>query len=48
MKPTSLKVKMQSIPKNEMQKIIGGTSSQEKLKTVTVIGKKKNASKMMF
>lgn len=44
MKPNSLKVKMQSISQSEMQNTKGGLKSQEKLKTVIVTGKKKNAS----
>lgn len=44
MKPNSLKVKMQSISQSEMQNTKGGLKSQEKLKSVVVTGKKKNAS----
>ena len=47
MKPNSLKVKMQSISQGEMQNTKGGLHTQEKLKTVVVTGKKKNAS-MVF
>ena len=47
MKPNSLKVKMQSISQIEMQNTKGGLNTQEKLKTVVVTGKKKNAS-MVF
>jgi hypothetical protein len=48
MKPTSLKVKMQSIAKDEMKNIIGGSKTSNQLKTVTVTGKKKNISTMTF
>ena len=48
MKPTSLKVKMQSIAQNEMQNTMGGADVSAKLKTVVVIGKKKNATTMQF
>ncbi|MBW4760192.1 MULTISPECIES: hypothetical protein [Prevotella] len=48
MKPTSLKVKMQSIAQNEMQNTMGGANVNAKLKTVVVIGKKKNATTMLF
>ena len=48
MKPTSLKVKMQSIAQDEMQNMMGGSNSSEKLKTVVVTGKKKNSSMMTF
>ena len=48
MKPTSLKVKMQSIAQNEMQNTMGGANVSDKLKTVVVIGKKKNATTMQF
>lgn len=48
MKPISLKTKMQNISQNEMQNIVGGSRQQDQLKTVTVIGHKKNVSKMMF
>lgn len=37
MKPTSLKVKMQSIAQNEMQNTMGGADVSAKLKTVVVI-----------
>lgn len=47
MKPNSLKVKMQSISQSEMQNTKGGLNTPEKLKTVVVTGKKKNAS-MVF
>ena len=48
MKPTSLKVKMQSIAQNEMQNTLGGANSSEKLKTVVVTGKKKKATTLQF
>lgn len=47
MKPTSLKVKMQTIAQNEMQNTMGGANVRGKLKTVVVIGKK-NATTMQF
>ena len=48
MKPTSLKVKMQSIAQSEMQNTMGGANVSENLKTVVVIGKKKNNTTMQF
>lgn len=39
---------MQSIAQNEMQNTMGGANVSENLKTVVVIGKKKNATTMLF
>jgi hypothetical protein len=46
MKPISLKVKMQALSDKEKQAIVGGASVAIQLKTVTVVGKAKRASKL--